>query len=267
MSRHKRKETPMTEPKNTTYKNVYCALAAAQEIMEPLIKGAINPAFKDEKNPAKKNGTPYADLSDVVATVRGPFAQCGLAHFSHLVRSEVGMDWRTVVYHGDSDTFVECCVPLIVDRNNMQGMKSAITYAKRIGLESLSGLAPEDDDGNAAASAPPAKFAPITRTPSGQPAQKGPDVAAMISDIDGAMTGQELLGVLNKIGVNNSIPEVAQARIDRIVTLVKGAQNIAVIDAFAKSFAPDWSHVEADANARKAELQSAAALGGDHIPY
>jgi len=111
--------------------------------------------------------------------------------------------------------------------------------------------------------APPAKPAPITRTPSGQPAQKGPDVAAMISDIESAMTGQELLGVLNKIGVNNSIPEVAQARIDRIVTLVKGAQNIAVIDAFAKSFAPDWSHVEADANARKAELEMPAALGDD----
>jgi hypothetical protein len=47
-------------------------------------------------------------------------------------------------------------VPLIVAQNNMQGMKSATTYAKRIGVESLTGIAPEDDDGNAAASAPPA---------------------------------------------------------------------------------------------------------------
>jgi hypothetical protein len=37
----------------------------------------------------------------------------------------------------------------------MQGMKSATTYAKRIGVESLTGIAPEDDDGNAAAKAPP----------------------------------------------------------------------------------------------------------------
>jgi hypothetical protein len=37
----------------------------------------------------------------------------------------------------------------------MQGFKSATTYAKRIGLESLSGVAPEDDDGNAAAKAAP----------------------------------------------------------------------------------------------------------------
>jgi hypothetical protein len=34
-------------------------------------------------------------------------------------------------------------------------MKSATTYAKRIGLESLTGIAPEDDDGNAAAKAAP----------------------------------------------------------------------------------------------------------------
>jgi hypothetical protein len=46
-------------------------------------------------------------------------------------------------------------VPLIVNKNDMQGMKSATTYAKRIGLESLTGIAPEDEDGNAAAKAAP----------------------------------------------------------------------------------------------------------------
>lgn len=218
----------MTEPKNTTYKNVYCALAAAQEIMEPLIKGAVNPAFKDTNNPAKKNGTPYADLSDVVATVRGPFAQCGLTHFSQLVRSEAGMDWRTVVYHGESDTSVECCVPLIVDRNNMQGMKSAITYAKRIGLESLSGLAPEDDDGNAAAASPPAKPAPVNRTPSGQPAPADQAIASL--------SNAESVDQLNAIWL--ALPKALQA-----LPEVKGA----------------------GAN-RKAELQSTADRLGDDIP-
>jgi hypothetical protein len=37
----------------------------------------------------------------------------------------------------------------------MQGYKSATTYAKRIGLESTTGVAPEDDDGNAAAANAP----------------------------------------------------------------------------------------------------------------
>jgi hypothetical protein len=64
---------------------------------------------------------------------------------------------RTVFHHAESGTELFCDVPLIVNKNDMQGMKSATTYAKRIGLESLSGIAPEDDDGNAAASAPPQK--------------------------------------------------------------------------------------------------------------
>ena len=44
---------------------------------------------------------------------------------------------------------------LAVDKNNMQGVGSAITYARRYGLMGLAGIAPEDDGGNAAAKAPP----------------------------------------------------------------------------------------------------------------
>jgi len=155
----------MTEtPKS--FSNAFSALVAAQEIMEPLYKGAINPAFKGEGKP---KGTSYADFADVCATVREPFAQCQLAHYSHMIRHEAGMDWRTVVVHGPSGTEIHCDVPLIVDRNNMQGFKSAVTYAKRIGLESLAGLAPEDDDGNAAASAPPAKQGATKQEPAAMP--------------------------------------------------------------------------------------------------
>jgi hypothetical protein len=42
----------------------------------------------------------------------------------------------------------------------MQGMKSATTYAKRVGIESLCGIAPEDDDGNAASKAAPKRDEP-----------------------------------------------------------------------------------------------------------
>ena len=169
----------MTEaPKIFT--NVFAALVAAQEIMEPLYKGAINPAFKGEGKP---KGTTYADYADVCATVRDPFAKCGLAHYSKMVRHETGMDWRTIVVHGASGTSVDCDVPLIVDRQNMQGYKSAVTYAKRIGLESLAGLAPEDDDGNAASQAP-AK--PAQQRQQAKPAEALSDAQWMIiSDLIG----------------------------------------------------------------------------------
>lgn len=126
------------------HKNVYVALMAAQAEMGPLIKGEKNPHFKKM----------YAGLNDVVQAVRAPLNSNGLAFFHQLID---GDKMRTVLAHGSSDTHIECDVPLIVSKNDMQGMKSATTYAKRIGLESVTGVAPEDDDGNAAADAPPPK--------------------------------------------------------------------------------------------------------------
>lgn len=138
-----------------THKNVYMALAAAQMEMDPVRKGAINPAFKGEGKP---KGTAYADLADVVDAVRGPLNRHGMAFFHQIIEGNI---MRTSLVHGESESRIDCDVPLLVDRQNMQGMKSATTYAKRIGLESVTGVAPEDDDGNAAtaAAAPPKQIA------------------------------------------------------------------------------------------------------------
>ena len=129
----------------TEHKNIYAALAAAQAGMGTVVKGAVNPAFKSK----------YADLADVVAVVVPALSDQGIAMYHAMMRDDHGLIMRTTLAHGLSETFIHCDVPLIVDRNNMQGMKSATTYAKRIGVESLTGIAPEDDDGNAAAKSPP----------------------------------------------------------------------------------------------------------------
>jgi hypothetical protein len=126
------------------HKNVYVALAQAQAEMGPLVKGSVNPAFKSK----------YADLADLTAAVREPLTRNGLSFYHSMVLGDRDL-MRTSLVHGESETRIDCDVPLIVDRNNMQGMKSATTYAKRIGLESVTGIAPEDDDGNAAAKSPP----------------------------------------------------------------------------------------------------------------
>lgn len=128
-----------------SHRNVYVALAAAQAEMEQVTKGAVNPAFKSR----------YADLADVVSVVRPALNRHGMAFFHQMVFPDGATHMRTVIIHGESDTRIECDVPLIVAKNDMQGMKSATTYAKRIGLESVTGIAPEDDDGNAAAKAAP----------------------------------------------------------------------------------------------------------------
>jgi len=128
----------------TEHKNIYSALCAAQQEFGQVTKGSTNPAFKSK----------YADLADVANVVIPTLSRHGVAVLHYMAGENLNA-MRTEFVHAISETSVSCDVPLIVDKNNMQGMKSATTYAKRIGLESLSGIAPEDDDGNAAVKAAP----------------------------------------------------------------------------------------------------------------
>ena len=199
--------------------------------MEPVIKGAINPAFKGEGKP---KGTAYADLSDVVSAVRPALVENGLAYFHQIIRTEGGgLDMRTSLVHGESDTRIDCDVPLIVSKNDMQGMKSATTYAKRIGLESVTGIAPEDDDGNAAA-----KAAPKSDRPKNQDA------------IDGT----------HEVAVGSACVMLSSA--DSLDDLAS------VWRTLAKPVQAD-TRVIAEKDKRKAELQPKqnADLGGDDLPY
>ena len=131
------------------HKSVYAALAAAQQEFGQVTKGSVNPAFKSK----------YADLADVASVVIPTLNKHGCAVLHYLTGEQFQM-MRTEFVHWSTDTKLACDVPLIFEKNNMQGMKSATTYAKRIGLESLSGIAPEDDDGNAASAARPTQSPP-----------------------------------------------------------------------------------------------------------
>ena len=199
--------------------NVYTALAAAQLEFGAVQKGSINPAFKNR----------YADLADVAAVVIPTLARHGVAVLHYPVWRDDVNCMRTEFMHGASASRVWCDVPLIVDRQNMQGYKSATTYAKRIGLESLSGVAPEDDDGNAAAEAAP-------RKQERRQEQRGPSA---VDHATAALNAAHSLDALAAIwrdlpaGVK-SLPEVVGAKDNRKAALSSPAE---------------------------------AALADDHIPY
>jgi hypothetical protein len=148
---------------DTKHANIFAALAAAQSHMQPPEKNAENPAFKRDGKALK-----YADLSSVVESIRKPLTDHGIAWGWRQVMLGDQLAWECWLHHGATSTETSCAVPLYVDRNNMHGLKSAITYAKRIGLESVSGQAPaDDDDGNLAAEAAP--------KPAQRQAPAGPD--------------------------------------------------------------------------------------------
>lgn len=143
-------------------KNIFTALREAQQNMGALVKGSVNPHFKSK----------YADLADLVEVVRPALNAAGVTFFHSMNVDGPLYMMGTILVHGESETRIECWVPLIVAKQDMQGMKSATTYAKRIGLESVTGIAPEDDDGNAAAKAAPSnKVDPRPDTSNVNPAE------------------------------------------------------------------------------------------------
>jgi len=129
-----------------TAKTLYAALAAAQTEMGRALKDATNPAFRSK----------YADLASVMDACMPALNKHGIAVLQPPYDDEHGRYVKTIFVHGESGEIAECRVPLIVAKNDMQGYGSAVTYARRYGLMSMAGIAPEDDDGNAAAKAAPA---------------------------------------------------------------------------------------------------------------
>lgn len=128
-----------------THKGLYSALAAAQGEMGKALKDTNNPHFKSK----------YADLASVCDACMPALSKHGIAVLQPAFDDESGRYVKTILVHGGSGETVECRVPLIVSKNDMQGYGSAVTYARRYGLMGMAGIAPEDDDGNAAAKSPP----------------------------------------------------------------------------------------------------------------
>ena len=129
-----------------THKNITAALAAAQASMGKALKQSNNPHFRSK----------YADLGNVMDACMPALNANGIAVVQTVGRDENGMFLTTILRHADSGEFLEDGgMPLIVNKNDMQGLGSAITYARRYGLMAMVGIAPEDDDGNAASAAAP----------------------------------------------------------------------------------------------------------------
>lgn len=132
------------------HKNVYSALAAAQSEMGKALKKSENPHFRSK----------YADLGAVMDACLPALTANGISVVQPVEITETGERYvRTVLFHGASETSTETRIPLILGKQDMQGLGSTMTYARRYGLMAMAGIAPEDDDGNAAANN--AKSAPM----------------------------------------------------------------------------------------------------------
>lgn len=107
-------------------------------------------ALTDKNNPFFKSK--YADLSSVWEVARKPLTENGLSIVQTMDISENGgVIIETTLIH-TSGEYMTGKLLMSPEKDTPQGIGSAITYARRYSLSAMVGIAPEDDDGEAAMS-------------------------------------------------------------------------------------------------------------------
>ena len=130
-------------------KTIYAAFVKAQKAFGPALKTSTNPHFRSK----------YADLSACVEAVIDALNDNGIGLIQTVHECSNGALVETIFIHesGESLSCGKLHVP--ASKQDAHGFGSALTYARRYGLMSACGIAPEDCDGNAAVASvkPPQK--------------------------------------------------------------------------------------------------------------
>lgn len=127
-------------------------------------QGVISPAIKDSKNGFFKST--YADLSSVWNACRDALSKNGLSIIQTMDFREGQNVLITTLAHS-SGQWMRSFLSIITDKNNAQGLGSAITYLRRYALSAMVGItcSEDDDDGNNACSVSDNKREELVRKP------------------------------------------------------------------------------------------------------
>lgn len=145
-------------------KEIASALVRAQKAFGPALKSSTNPHFRNR----------YADLSACVEAVIDGLNDNGIAMIQKTFENMDGVVVETVFVHESGEMLEAGRLFVPVSKVDAQGFGSALTYARRYSLMAACGIAPEDDDGNAATKAPRQAAAAPKAAPAPKPAAQAP---------------------------------------------------------------------------------------------
>lgn len=121
-------------------KNFAPAFRKAQSEMEGVAKESDNSYFKSK----------YASIDTIIEYLSPILDSNGLSFSQHPVSTERGVGVTTILMH-DSGEWIQDSYTLPLSKPGVQEGGSAVTYARRYGLQSICGLrALDDDDGERA---------------------------------------------------------------------------------------------------------------------
>ena len=152
---------------DTGFKQITKALVKAQKAFGPALKQSNNPHFRSR----------YADLASCIEAVIDGLNDSGIALIQKTHPSDSNeVVVETIFLHESGEMLSAGLFRVPAIKNDPQGFGSALTYARRYGLMAACGIAPEDDDGNAASGAVLQSKAAVQRPqqkPQQQTAQAG----------------------------------------------------------------------------------------------
>lgn len=179
-----------------TMKNIATAFVAAKRAFGPALKTSLNPHLKNK----------YAGLGECLEAVDQALLDNGIALMQETFDDATGITIETVFLHESGEVLRCGRLHVPAAKQDAQGYGSALTYARRYSLMTACGIAPEDDDGNAASK---------STQQAAKPAQaKAPDIDAILRGISGAAT-----------------LEILRANHDAAVSMLDEAHHPAVIKA------------------------------------
>ena len=108
-----------------------------------LAQAEMGGAVKDSKNPFFKSS--YADLTSVIAALKGPFSNHGLSFVQLPVSTDTHIGVMTMLMH-TSGEWIQSEYVLPMTKRDPQAAGSCLTYSRRYALQSLAGLPSVDDD-------------------------------------------------------------------------------------------------------------------------
>jgi hypothetical protein len=161
------------------------ALAKAQKQIEGAAKDSKNPHFNSR----------YADLASIVDACRGPLADNGLAIIQSPSTDAQLVRMTTLLLHSSGEWIESDPLTVQVRDAAPQAVGSGITYLRRYQLAAVCGVAPDDDDAEAAEGR-------TAKAPAAKASAPSPSAEKIPSSPNGGDSGRPLtVGEIGPIGV------------------------------------------------------------------
>ena len=212
----------------TTTSEIAKAFVAAQKEFAPALKNSTNPHFKSQ----------YVDLAGCIEAVLDALHNHGLALIQKTHECESGVKVETIFLHESGEEMSGGLIHVPADKQTPQGYGSALTYARRYSIMAATGIAPEDDDGNAGTKSMAQKVretAPVKKQYSLSLPGKDPIVL-----VDEYQLSVKFIEVINKLSESDKIDNPTKcAKIKHLLMInqeninrLAGGEQIKIKNAF-----------------------------------